>query len=166
MQIDLSKLVSPKETIAVALSGGQDSMALLNYMRNNAQKFNINVIALNVEHGIRGQESLSDTKFVKEYCEKAGVPLLLYSVNALKKAEAEKLCVEQAARILRYECFYDAINLKKCDKVATAHHLDDNVESILFNLFRGTGVKGATGIEKDFNGKIIRPFLSVEKLEI
>jgi tRNA(Ile)-lysidine synthase len=67
---------------------------------------------------------------------------------------------------LRYQCFYDALGSKKCDKIATAHHLDDNVESVLFNLFRGTGAKGAVGIEKDFNGKIIRPFLGVEKVEI
>ena len=141
-------------------------MALLHYMNANAQKFHINIIALNVEHGIRGQESLRDTKFVKDCCEKAGIPLLLYSVDSLKKAEEEKLSIEQAARLLRYQCFYEAISDKKCDKIATAHHLDDNVESVLFNLFRGTGVKGATGIEKDFGGKIIRPFLSVEKSEI
>ncbi len=166
MKIDLANLIRPNETVAVALSGGCDSMALLHYMNDNAQKFHINLIALNVEHGIRGEESLADTKFVKDYCENAGIPLLLYSVNSLKKAEEEKLSVEQAARILRYECFYDAISNKKCDKIATAHHLDDNVESVLFNLFRGTGVKGATGIEKDFDGKIIRPFLEVEKAEI
>ena len=166
MKIDLSKLIRPEETVAVALSGGCDSMALLHYMLSNAKKVHINVIALNVEHGIRGEESLSDTKFVKDYCEKLSVPLLSYSVDAIKKAEDDKLSLEQAARILRYECFYDAIERNKCDKIATAHHLDDNVESILFNLFRGTGVKGAIGIEEDFNGKIIRPFLGVEKAEI
>ena len=166
MKIDLSKLIRPNETVAVALSGGRDSMALLHYMNANAKKFHINIIALNVEHGIRGQESLRDTEFVKDYCEKAGIPLLLYSVDSLKKAEEEKLSVEQAARLLRYQCFYDAINDKKCDKIATAHHLDDNVESVLFNLFRGTGIKGAAGIEKDFDGKIIRPFLSINKSDI
>ena len=166
MKIDLSKLISQNETVAVALSGGRDSMALLYYMLSYAKKFHINVIALNVEHGIRGEESLSDTKFVKDYCEMINIPLLTYSVDAIKKAEDDKLSLEQAARILRYQCFYDALDLKKCDKIATAHHLDDNVESILFNLFRGTGVKGAVGIEKDYNGKIIRPFLGVEKAEI
>ena len=84
----------------------------------------------------------------------------------MKKAEEEKLSVEQSARILRYECFFDALKNGKCTKVATAHHLDDNTESVLFNLFRGTGVKGATGIEKNFEDKIIRPFLSVSKQEI
>ena len=166
MKIDLSKFLRQDETVAVALSGGCDSMALLHYMLSNAKKFHINVIALNVEHGIRGEESLSDTKFVKDYCKKINIPLLTYSVDAIKKAEDDKLSLEQAARVLRYECFYDAVDRKKCDKIATAHHLDDNVESILFNLFRGTGVKGATGIEEYFNSKIIRPFLGIEKAEI
>lgn len=166
MQIDLSKLTACGQTIAVALSGGCDSMALLHYMLSVAEKFHINVIALNVEHGIRGAESLSDTNFVKDYCKKIGVPLLCYSVDALSHAKEHKLSVEQSARLLRYDCFYDAINKKKCDKVATAHHLDDNVESILFNLFRGTGVKGASGITKNYENKIIRPFLSIERAEI
>lgn len=166
MQVDLSKLTNPGDVIAVALSGGSDSMALLIYMLSVAKKFNIKIIALNVEHGIRGDQSLSDTNFVKDYCNKKRVPLLAYSVDALKVAKNKKLSIEQAARLLRYECFYDAIINKKCDKVATAHHLNDNVESILFNLFRGTGVKGASGIAENFQDKIIRPFLNVEKNDI
>ena len=166
MQVDIRNLIVNGDKIAVALSGGSDSMALLNYMLSLSKKFEITVIALNVEHGIRGESSIRDTEFVKDYCSKHNVELLTYSVDSLKKADQEKLSVEQAARILRYECFFDAINSKKCTKVATAHHLDDNTESVLFNLFRGTGVKGATGIERNFNDKIIRPFLTVKKEDI
>ena len=166
MQVDIGNLIVNGDKIAVALSGGSDSMALLNYMLSLSEKFGFSVIALNVEHGIRGESSIRDTEFVKDYCHKHNIELLTYSVDSLKKADQEKLSLEQAARFLRYECFFDAINSKKCTKVATAHHLDDNAESVLFNLFRGTGIKGATGIERNFDGKIIRPFLSVKKEDI
>jgi len=166
MLVDLSRFIDKNQTVAVALSGGSDSMALVHYMLSVKDKFRFNVIALNVEHGIRGKASISDTEFVKKYCEKLSVPLITYSVDSLKKAEEENLSVEQAARILRYECFYDAIRLKKCDLVATAHHSRDNLESILFNLFRGTGLSGAGGIKQNYENKIIRPFLSVSKEEI
>ncbi len=166
MNIDLLKLISPNSTIAVALSGGSDSMALLHYMLSKADKFQLNIIALNVEHGIRGEQSLSDTKFCIDYCAKIGVPILTYSVDAPALSKAEKLSLEEAGRKLRYECFFDALKQKKCDMIATAHHLDDNLESILFNLFRGTGVQGATGIAKNYQNKIIRPFLNLNKSEI
>ena len=166
MQVDLRRFLSPSDTVAVAVSGGSDSMALLHYMQSQAEKYRFFVVALNVEHGIRGESSISDTEFVKEYCKKNSIPLLCYSVDSIKKATEEKMSVEQAARSLRYECFNDAINKGKCNLVATAHHSRDNLESVLFNLFRGTGLKGAAGIEENFNGKIIRPFLGVNKDEI
>ena len=166
MQIDLSKFISNNQTVAVALSGGSDSMALLNYMLNESKKYQINVIAINIEHGIRGEESKSDTEFVKNYCKDSSVPLLSYSVDCVAYADAHGLSVEQAGRILRYQIFNTAIQEGKCDKVATAHHQKDNFESVLFNLFRGSGLKGLAGIDENFEDKIIRPFLSVSKEQI
>lgn len=166
MRINLSTFIDKNKTVAVALSGGGDSMALLNYMLDNAKLYSFNVIALNVEHGIRGESSISDTEFVISYCKDKNIPLLTYSVDCITFAKENKLSLEQAGRILRYKCFYDAIESKKCDLVATAHHLKDNFESVLFNLFRGTGIKGVLGIEPNFENKIIRPFISIEKAEI
>lgn len=166
MQIDFPHKFIKNETVAVALSGGSDSMALLYYMLDNAEKYQIKIIAINVEHGIRGKASENDTEFVKGICKKKNVPLLCYSVDSIKKATEDKLTLEQAARTLRYDCFYDALNSGKCDKVATAHHSRDNLESILFNLFRGTGIKGICGIDYALDGKIIRPFLNVSKEDI
>ena len=166
MQIDLSKFISNNETVAVALSGGGDSMALLHYMLNKSKKYHISVIAINIEHGIRGEESISDTNFVKNYCKENGVPLLTYSVDCVAYASRHGLSIEQAGRILRYQIFNDAIAQNKCDKVATAHHQKDNFESVLFNLFRGSSLKGLAGIDENFENKIIRPFLSVSKQEI
>lgn len=164
MNVRISKNLHGK-TVAVAVSGGADSMALLHYTVNFCRSANLKPIALNVEHGIRGENSLRDTEFVKNYCTAHNIPLLTYNVDALKKSREEKISLEQAARVLRYESFYDAIKTGKCDAVFTAHHSADNLESVLFNLFRGTSVKGLTGI-KDYDNKIYRPFIGVSKAEI
>ena len=166
MRIDLTKTVSQNDVIAVATSGGADSMALLHYMHNAVKNSCFKVIALNVEHGIRGESSISDTEFVKNYCYKHGIDLLTYAVDSVKKAKEEKLSLEEAARALRYDCFYSALKDGKCNKIATAHHQGDNAESVLFNLFRGTGLKGVSGITENFDEKIIRPMLDVSKEEI
>ncbi len=166
MHINLSEFPIENKIVAVALSGGGDSMALLNYMLSQSKLYNFSVIGLNVEHGIRGENSIYDTNFVIDYCKKHNIPLLTYTVECKDYANKNKLSLEQAGRILRYECFYEAIEKKKCDLVATAHHLKDNFESVLFNLFRGTGLKGLLGIQKNYQDKIIRPFLSVTKTEI
>lgn len=164
MNVEIRKNLRGK-TVAVAVSGGADSMALLHYAVNNCGKFDIKVVALNVEHGIRGESSLRDTEFVKSYCKEKNISFIGYSVNAPERAKKDGLSVEQAARALRYECFFDAIASGKCDAVFTAHHSADNLESVLFNLFRGTGVKGLTGI-KPYNDKIYRPLVKSSKEEI
>ena len=166
MFVKFNSLVKKGERVAVSLSGGMDSMALLHYAHNNANTLGIEVVAINVEHGIRGQESMSDTNFVKEYCDKNDIPLFCYAVDSIKVAKEQKLSIEQSARKLRYECFFDAIAKGQCDKIATAHHQSDNAESILFNILRGSGIKGAKGIESNYNNKIIRPMLGVQKADI
>jgi tRNA(Ile)-lysidine synthase len=93
------------------------------------------------------------------------VPLYFKKVDAVKFSKENKLTIEQGARILRYSIFDDAIKSGFCDKVATAHHLNDNFESVLLNMFRGTGLKGISGISET-NGDIIRPLLSVSRNEI
>lgn len=161
-----TSLLRKNSIVAVALSGGSDSVALCHFLKKNEEKLNIVVKALNVEHGIRGLDSLSDTAFVKDFCNNLNVPLLTYSVDATQYAKTNKLSLEESARILRYNCFFDAIENGACDVIATAHHKKDNFESVLFNLFRGTGLKGLSGIQDDFDGKIIRPMLGVSKDEI
>lgn len=165
MQINLSDYVDCNKTVGVALSGGSDSMALVHYLQSNALKYNIKVVAINVEHGIRGKASIDDSAFVAKYCKDHSIPLFRYSVDCPSVAREQKLSIEQCARMLRYQCFLDAINKGACDVVATAHHAKDNLESVLFNLFRGTGLKGVSGIEERTD-KLIRPLLSVTKAEI
>ena len=155
------KIIPAGSTIAVALSGGKDSIVLLNLLLKASNELKINVKALNVEHGIRGEESVRDSEFVKNYCNELSVPLLQRSFNCVEYSKQLGLSVEEGARKFRYQFFLDCIKEGFCDFVATAHHLSDNVETILFNLFRGASPSGLTGInELGFDGKIIRPLLN------
>lgn len=152
------------ETIAVALSGGKDSIALVSILFDNAEKLGITVKAINVEHGIRGETSLRDSLFVADFCKNRGIPLKSFSIDCKKFAADHGYGVEEGARIARYKFFLQAIEEGFCDKVATAHHLSDSVETLLFNLFRGASVAGVTGIGNSRNeGLIIRPFADTPK---
>lgn len=161
------KLFKEGETVCVALSGGEDSVCLLYLIKDLEKRLGVKVVALNVEHGIRGETSLRDALFCKELCKKLGVPLKSYSVDALTLSKKDGLSVEEAARILRYECFHDAVNSGFCDKIALAHHQSDNVETILFNVFRGASTSGLRGMEdSSYGGVIVRPLLYVKKRDI
>ena len=141
-------------------------MALLYYMQSVCDYYHFKVVAINVEHGIRGESSILDTNFVKDYCSSHSIPLFCYTINSLEKAKEYKMGIEECARKLRYDCFFDCIERGNCDLIATAHHLGDNLESVLLNLFRGASIKGIKGINEVYKDKIIRPFLSVSKSDI
>ena len=162
--IDLS-LISKNQTIAVALSGGKDSTCLLHCLLALKNDYNLTVKAINIDHSIRGKDSENDSLFVKNYCEELGVPLAFFKVDAVKFSNENGYTLEQGARILRYQIFNDLLNENYCDVIATAHHKSDNFETVLFNIFRGTGLKGLSGIPKKRNG-FIRPLLNVSKKEI
>ncbi|MBP5372793.1 MAG: tRNA lysidine(34) synthetase TilS [Clostridia bacterium] len=155
------------DKIGVALSGGKDSVALLHYLFSEKDKLGITVCVINVEHGIRGESSLSDTAFCKDLAAFYGVKFYGFSVNSKTYAEENGLSLEEAARILRYESFFKCLNSGVCDKVAVAHHLSDSVETILLNLLRGSSLSGAKGISySGYEGRIIRPFLTVDSQEV
>ncbi|MDY4186957.1 MAG: tRNA lysidine(34) synthetase TilS [Candidatus Borkfalkiaceae bacterium] len=162
-----TSLFKKQSTVAVALSGGKDSVCLINMLLEKAASLGITVKAINVEHGIRGENSLRDTAFVKKLCESKNVPLLCFAVDSPARAEQTGESLEQAARFLRYDCFKKAISSGFCDFIATAHHQSDNAETVLLNLLRGTSLKGLCGIKKTaLSGQIIRPLLSVSREEL
>lgn len=154
-------------TVGVGYSGGVDSSALLHDLAAKSEKLGITVVAINVEHGIRGEASVADSLFCEEQCKNLGVPFFGYEVDCLSFADKNGYSLEQAARILRYECFFKALSDGVCDVVALAHHMSDNAETVLFNVLRGSSATGGTGMKKaSYGGKIIRPFLYVSKAEI
>lgn len=158
----MSELKNKK--ICVALSGGRDSVALAHYLFVHSLAGGYTLCAVNCEHGIRGEESLRDTAFVKEFCGKLNLPLYCFSADCVAKAREERVSVESAARAFRYSCFKQILAEGKADVIATAHHADDNAETVLFNLCRGSSLSGLKGIG-DREG-FIRPFLSLTRSEI
>ena len=153
------------DRVAVACSGGKDSMCLLNFLWTHRDELGITVCAVNVDHGIR-ENSANDSEFVINYCQKNGIKVYSFKVNAKKFAEDKKLTLEQGARECRYRVFKSLINKNLVDKIALAHHLQDQAETILLNIFRGTGIGGASGMDYVRDDIYIRPMLDTSKASI
>ncbi len=163
MRIDES-LFKKGLRVGVALSGGRDSSALFHYLYTNKERLGITLSCINVEHGIR-DKSKEETALIEAHCNKLKVPVRVYKVDVPAHAKEYKMTVEQSARELRYECFDKAICENFCDVIATAHHLEDDAETILMRIFRGTGIRGLSGISRE-RGRIIRPILNCSRDEI
>lgn len=159
------KLIESGEIIGVACSGGRDSMALLHFLNSIKNQLDFQLIAINIDHSIR-EHSEMDSQFVMDYCKENGIRAYKFKVEALKTAKEEKMTVEQAARVVRYKTFDGLIQKGLVDKIATAHHLNDQAETILLNLLRGCGLGGAKGMEPIRDKVYIRPFLETERTEI
>lgn len=158
-------LINAGETVAVACSGGKDSMALLHYLWSNRKELGCKVVAVNVDHGIR-ENSADDSAFVKNFCKKNGIEIYSFKVNAIKYSEDKKVSLEQGARECRYKVFEGVIHKGLANKVALAHHLQDQAETILLNLFRGTGIAGASGMDYIRDNIFIRPMLNTPQTSI
>ena len=153
------------DRVAVACSGGKDSMCLLNFLWTHRDELGITVCAVNVDHGIR-ENSANDSEFVINYCQKNGIKVYSFKVNAKQFAEDKKLTLEQGARECRYRVFKSLINKNLVDKIALAHHLQDQAETILLNIFRGTGIGGASGRDYVRDDIYIRPMLDTSTASI
>ena len=162
-----NNMIEPKEHVMVACSGGADSVCLLLVLQVCSREMDFSLSAIHVEHGIRGEESKEDAEFVKELCGHFGIPLKVCAVDVPQYAKAHKMGLEEAARILRYEQFEKcAAAFGKPVKIALAHHMEDNAETMLFQMARGSGLSGMCGIAPvRRTGDIcyIRPFLCVDR---
>ncbi len=137
MKIDLAALKGKK--VCVACSGGRDSVALLHYLSSHGAEWDIAVCAVNCDHGMRPSTSARDSAFVAEFCKRLGVPLAFFRADGFKS--------EGEAREWRYSCFAEAAE-RFSAAIATAHHVGDNAETLLFNLARGCALSGACGIAR------------------
>ncbi len=151
--------------VCVALSGGADSVALTHYLRAQAEAFSFSLYAVNCEHGIRGKDSLADTRFVQELCKAWEIPLFCFSENCLERSAREKKSLETVAREFRYECFEKLLNAGDCDYIVLGHHANDEAETLLFRLCRGSSLTGA-GAMKEKQGRYLRPLLQWTKTDI
>ncbi len=160
--IEKHKMLEGVRTVAVGLSGGADSMCLTDILIKLKVQYDIIVKAVHINHNIRGAEALRDEKHVREYCENNGIELYVFSEDIPALSRKLGISEEECGRKVRYECFQKV----GCDAIATAHTLSDSVETAVFNLLRGTGSKGLSGISATREPNIIRPLIDCSREEI
>ena len=147
--------------LLIAISGGLDSMALAHLCK----ELNLNITLAHCNFKLRGTESDQDANFVTEFAESNDLEVFVEVCNTETYAETEKLSIQMAARELRYNWFFDLAERLNFDYILTAHHADDNLETFLINLSRGTGLNGLTGIP-EINDNIIRPLLPFSRVQL
>lgn len=173
LYIEKHGMLKSGDTCIVGLSGGADSVCLLLVLNELKDELGIKLCALHFEHGIRGVESLRDAKFSENLCEKNGIPFTLVRSDIPAIAKELKIGEEEAGRLERYKAF-DALGKRLGGtsdvKIAVAHHANDNAETVLFNIARGSGIDGATGIKPILKRRegsfIIRPLLCIKRNDI
>ena len=147
------------------VSGGADSTALLLFLCSLKEKLAIEVYAVHVHHGIRGEEADRDMNFVKELCTKLNVPCHVAIRDVVAMSKRDRLSEEEAGRIARYEEFENEAKIRGASAIAVAHNLNDQAETVIMRLCRGAGITGLAGI-RPVRGKIIRPLLYCSRAEI
>ncbi len=151
--------------IVIGLSGGADSIALLLVLEEICKQKNIKLYAAHINHMLRGQEAFRDEQFVKDLCDKKGIELFCLKADISKIAKQNKEGIEQCGRRVRYDFFNEVLEKTKAQKIATAHTASDNIETMLFNFTRGTGIKGMCGI-LPVRDNIIRPLINCSREDI
>lgn len=163
--IKKENMISTGDRIVLGVSGGADSVCLLRMLDYIKDEYGLELIVVNVEHGIRGQESLDDTSFVEQLCLEKNISYRSFSYDVPELAKQWGISVEEAGRRVRYQAFYQVSEERSNSKIAVAHNANDNAETILHNIARGTGLAGITGIPA-CRDQIIRPLLCLSRQEI
>ena len=163
--MEVHRMAEPGDGILAAVSGGADSVCLLRILSELSGEYGFRLSAFHLNHGLRGTEAERDEQYVKELCGKLEIPLVTARADVARYARENGLSEEEAGRRLRYRYLEQTAEKLSCDRIATAHHRADNVETVLMNLFRGSGLKGLGGI-RPVRGRVIRPLLCLERDEI
>lgn len=173
------KMAEPGQRIVAGLSGGADSVCLLSLLSELGEELSIRLRAVHVHHGLRGEEADRDAAFSREFCRRLGIEFVLRRADVRERAEICRISEEEAGREARYEIFEEeAVRWEEEEaslpgscpgsapvRIAVAHHSGDNAETILYHLFRGSGLKGLSGIPP-VRGRVIRPLLCLSREEI
>lgn len=167
--IEQYRLISAGDSILVGVSGGADSLALLYFLKSQSATYGITLAAAHLHHGLRGDEADHDAKVVEEFCHSLSIPLFTRRVDVREIAAKKKMTLEEAGRTARYAFFKEIVREHGFSKIALGHHMNDQAETVMMRLIRGTGIGGAAGIrpvsQRD-DMLLIRPLLSVSKEEI
>ena len=164
--IQRENLIKDGDKILVALSGGPDSVVLLHTLTNLKSRYNIKLYAAHLNHKIRGMEAQKDAMYAAQLCDSLGVTFFVKAVDVPLYASENKLTLEEAARKVRYDMLFEIKQKISADKIAVAHNLDDQAETILMRMLRGTGIKGLKGMDYIRDGCVIRPLMDVQKNDI
>ncbi|MEK6647157.1 MAG: tRNA lysidine(34) synthetase TilS [Candidatus Firestonebacteria bacterium] len=167
--IEKYRMLDVGDKVAIAVSGGPDSLALLFILHQLADEFNLKLTVLHLNHKLRGKESDDDETYVKKICKKLKIQCSAKTVDVLEYAVATKLSIEDASRKIRYEFFERESKKIKADKLALGHNFDDQAETVLMRILRGAGLDGLTGIppvRKLSSVLIIRPLIECPRKEI
>ena len=163
--IEKNKILQDGDSVLLGVSGGADSVCMLHVLYSLREKYHLKLYVVLVNHGIRGSEAKRDADFVEQMAENLQIPFRVVTANIPEMAKEQKLSEEEAGRIFRYNTFEQVANEVGANKIAVAHNLNDNSETVLFNLFRGSRLKGLRGISP-MRGQIIRPLLCCSRNEI
>lgn len=158
-------LIDEGDKVVIGVSGGPDSITLLNALYNLKDKLGCELVVAHVNHQIR-EEAEAETEYVIDFCNRLGVECFVKRVNVIAKSADEKIGTEEAGRKARYDFFEEVLNKVGANKIATAHNANDNAETVLMNIFRGAGTSGLKGIEPIRDNKYIRPLIECERKDI
>ncbi len=160
-----NKLINPKDTILGAISGGPDSMAMLNCLINLRDTLNFNLLIAHVNHGVRGQYAKRDQEFVRDIAKEYNIPFFTTNVDMVASGKELGISSEEAGRILRYGFFRRVLLDFGGGKISVAHNKNDQAETLIHRFLRGTGLDGLRAMDFE-QGDIIRPILNISREEI
>ena len=158
-------MIKEGDKVVIGVSGGPDSITLLNVLNKFKEKLNIKIYVAHINHSIR-KEADEETEYVREFCKKIGVEFFFKKIDVEQEAKKLKIGTEEAGRNIRYAFFEEVAKKVGANKIATAHNSNDNAETVLMNIIRGTSISGLKGIEKMRDNKFIRPLIETTRDKI
>lgn len=166
LEMRRTRLFLPGERVGVAVSGGPDSVVLLEFLYRFARREGLLLSVVHFNHRLRGIDSEEDQRFVCESAARLNLPFFVDHAGVARATREKGKNLEATARKLRYRFFFSLVHQNKVDKVATAHTANDQAETVLLRLIRGSGSRGLAGIYPVLEGKVVRPFLRLTRPEI
>lgn len=164
--IEKYNMITKGDRVLVGVSGGADSMALLHILKRLRHELGIEIYVAHINHGLRGEDADADAAYVEDICIEWGIPFFLKKACVSELAKEWRLSEEEAGRRVRFSFFDEVLRQIDGNKIALAHHRDDQVETIIHNIIRGTGMEGLRGIKPIRDNKIIRPLIEVDRVSI
>lgn len=158
-------MIKPGDKIVLGVSGGPDSISMLNILNELKEELNFQIFVAHINHQIR-EEAGEDEEYVRQYCQNHNIPFYAKHAEIIKISEMEKIGTEEAGRKIRYEFFEEILNKEHANKIATAHNANDNAETIMMNIMRGASISGLKGIEPIRDEKFIRPLIECKRKDI